>query len=208
MRKVLLMMFLFFPAAQAGKNDLPTLDERVGEILKQRDKEFYLSVFSQAYNEIMLECRDSKEDSSLLSLLEIGQKLLPYSKRMSLEIKIIDCPSAEGTALTISSIVFVFSRWLKKASEEERWAILAHEISHRPDDLLRLVVCRDILQGECPLEEYRIFLEKRADEEAVSLLFKVGRDPAFLLRAIRRYDGRKGRVKPLELFLTSFKPTN
>jgi hypothetical protein len=207
MRKIFLFL-LFLPAAQAGENDLSTLDERVGEILKQRDDSFYLSVFAQAYNEIMLECREDSKEFSLLSLLEMGQKLLSHSKRTRLEIKVVECPSVEGTALTISSIVFIFSRWLKKASEEEKLAFLAHEISHRPDDLLRLVVCRDTLRGECPLEEYRIFLEKRADQEAASLLFNMGRDPASLLRAIRRYDRRKGRVKSLELFLASFKPTN
>jgi hypothetical protein len=209
MRKILLMILLFFfPAAQAGKNDLSTLDERVGEILKQKDDGFYLSVFTQAYHEIMLECIDSKEDS-LLSLLEIGQKLMLYSKRGRLEIRVVECPQGEGTLLNISSTVFVFSDWLKKASEEEKWAFLAHEISHRTDDFFRLVVCKYDLREECPLEEYRIFLERRADEEAARLLFDVGRDPASLLRAIKRYKVvGKNRVSALELFLASFKPTN
>ena len=116
----------------------------------------------------------------------IAEGLLRASGRSAIEVRFIDC-GRRFPALTLGAMILVNTSWLAQASEDDRWAIAAHEMAHRPSDFSRRVVIGMHLHApDAAKDDLVTGIEIEADSRAAILLRSAGRDPSVLQRFLER----------------------
>ncbi len=117
----------------------------------------------------------------------IVERLLAPSGRRVIEVLYLEC-GASFSAVTLAAIVLANSSWLSRASEDELWAVAAHEMAHRPSDFSRRVVIGLHIPGldRATRASLATDLEVKADAGAVALLRAAGRDPVSLRRFLEK----------------------
>ena len=120
------------------------------------------------------------------SFRDTAESLLRASGRSTIEVRFIAC-GRNFPALTLGAMILVNTDWLAEASEDDRWAIAAHEMAHRPSDFSRRVVIGMHLPASAAAKDDLVAgIEIEADSRAAILLRGAGRDPAVLRRFLER----------------------
>lgn len=147
------------------------------------------STYAQVFGEMEEKCRSKLSAEAPgaqgRAFRSIVERLFPASGRNRVEVLFIDCPLP---AVTVGAMIVSGVSWLTRATEDDLWAVAAHELAHRPADFSRRVVIEYHMPGLDAEEKTQLVadMELSADTRALELLKSAGRDPRALLHFLRK----------------------
>lgn len=196
MRPIALLLAASLAASAALRIDL---DERIETTLarKSAEPQWIESIIAQALAEIEQSCGRRLTPAPPGPMADrfrsIAQQLLRPSGRSAIDVQFLDCGRGM-TAVTLGAIIVVNSSWLARASEDDLWAVAAHEMAHRPSDFARRVVIGLHVPGlDAATRDHLVTeLEMKADAGALFLLNSGGRNST----ALRRFLEQENRATP------------